>query len=132
LKSSYRSTLLFIVLLFVVGLVLFIFNKGKSDISSSPSACVNNSISEGASGHCVSDLQNLLNWGLYGIDQPNYIKVTGQFSTTTTSQVKKFQTYNNLTGSGVANVATWKELCSEGSDASNTWLMAAQDAGCKT
>lgn len=79
----------------------------------------------------MSDLQNMLNWSLYGIDGPNYKPVNGQFSAATTAEVKSFQSSNALSQTGDVNKSTWQKLCAGGANSSNTWKAAAKDAGCK-
>jgi peptidoglycan hydrolase-like protein with peptidoglycan-binding domain len=118
------------VVVVVAVIVIAIATKHRSDLVSDKNACVNNSLSASASGQCVSDLQTMLNWSLYGIDGPNYEKVTGQFTTGTTAEVKQFQSSNSLPDSGTADQSTWQKLCGDGSDAPASWTTAAKNAGC--
>jgi hypothetical protein len=131
LKSVLKIILWFIIILIIIVGAVLLFGGNKSTLSSSPSACVNNNLSQSSSGHCVSDLQTLLNWGLYGIDGPNYQKVTGQFSASTTAEVKQFQTLNNIDASGTLNKQTWIKLCDGEQGPPASWTAAAKDAGCK-
>jgi peptidoglycan hydrolase-like protein with peptidoglycan-binding domain len=124
-----RIALFIIALIIVVGIILIVGGNG-SDLSSTPGSCVTVTLAQGTSGHCVSDVQQLLNWGLYGIDTPNYKSISGQFNASTTTVVKLFQSTNSLSQTGSVNKITWERLC-ESSDAPPSWTTAAKDAGCK-
>ena len=100
-------------------------------VVSDPAACVNHSLATGANGHCVSDLQNLLNWQLYGINGPSYMKITSQYDVTVTTAVNRLHSENKTAGSDSVTTADWHELCSRGGDAPTTWKLAAKDAGCE-
>jgi peptidoglycan hydrolase-like protein with peptidoglycan-binding domain len=132
LKSSRTPIIWVIVILIAIAIGAFILTKNHSNVVSSPSACANNSLSQDANGHCVTDAQDLLNWSLYGIDGPDYKKVTGQFSSVTAAEVSQYQNGNSLSQTGSLNKATWQKLCADGSDSTPTWTSAAKDAGCKT
>jgi peptidoglycan hydrolase-like protein with peptidoglycan-binding domain len=124
--SAFVGIIVVIAILVVGGIVL---THKKSGLSSNPSACVNKTLSATSSGACVSDLQNLLNWNLYGIDQPNYMKVDGQYSSTLTKAVSTAQSNDSLPSSGTMNLNTWKDICS-GTDTPSWWTKAASNAGC--
>jgi len=129
MKRVTTPMIILVALVIVVGGSI-VYQKKHSDLVSTPSACVNNPLSAGAQGRCVSDLQTLLNWSLYGIDGPNYKPVTGQYEATTTNQVKQFQSTNNLPVSGNLSTATWEKLC-QTTDPPSAWTNAAKDAGCR-
>lgn len=113
----------------VAGAFVLKAHHTKSD-TSDPAACVNHSLTTGATGHCVSDLQNLLNWQLYGINGPSYMKITGQYDATVTAAVKRLHSENKTAESDSVTTADWHELCSRGGDAPTTWKLAAKNAGC--
>jgi peptidoglycan hydrolase-like protein with peptidoglycan-binding domain len=126
-----RSALIVIVVIvFGIGAILLIGHSSSSDLSSDPTACVNQTFQSENRGHCVSDIQNLLNWSLYGIDSPIYKPVTGSYTQSTASLVLEFQNTNNLPKNAIVQKATWEKLC-QISDATGTTLAAAKDAGCK-
>ena len=117
-------------LLAVTGAFVLKARQTKS-VASDPAACVNHSLATGATGHCVSDLQKLLNWQLYGINGPSYMKITGQYDATVAAAVKRLHSENKTTESDSVTTADWHELCSRGGDAPKSWKLAAKDAGCE-
>ena len=119
-----------VALLAVTGVFVFKARHTKSVVSD-PAACVNHSLATGATGHCVSDLQNLLNWQLYGINGPSYMKITGQYDAAVTAAVKRLHSENKTTESDSVTTTDWHELCSRGGDAPTSWKLAAKDAGCE-
>ena len=106
--------------------------RHTKSVVSNPAACVNHSLATGATGHCVSDLQNLLNWQLYGINGPSYMKINGQYDATVTATVQRLHSENKTVESDSVTTADWHELCSRGSDAPSSWKLAAKDAGCES
>ena len=119
-----------VALLAVTGAFVFKARHTKSVVLD-PAACVNHSSTTGATGHCVSDLKNLLNWQLYGINGPSYMKINGQYDATVTAAVKRLHSENKTTESDLVTTADWHELCSRGGDAPSSWKLAAKDAGCE-
>jgi hypothetical protein len=161
-----------VVILAVVGLVVVGFvgyrlltaNKGTSyDMSSSSSAnaksgCVAQSLQVGASGHCVSDVQNLVNLmetgGLIQCPFPRAARLTvnGAYDSATQTQVAAVQSwvncYNKEEGNtatiptdGKVDPATWSQMCVYGyrlpkqagqstSPYYKDAQAAGQDAGC--
>jgi peptidoglycan hydrolase-like protein with peptidoglycan-binding domain len=130
LKPKYIAIATIIVVLIALGYLL-LKGSGSTKFVSDPKACVNNSLSLGATGSCVKDLQNMLNWSIYGIDGPNYKKVTGDFDSVTAGEVKSIQAGNNIAQTSSLNQQTWKVLCEGGSNSDSTWTNAATNAGCK-
>lgn len=116
------------IVIVVVAIVYGLVHNDQA-INNNPKACINNSFSLGSTGNCVSDGQNLLNWYLYGIDQPNYMKIDGSFNSETQSAVKKTQSGASLVVNGQLDPSTWKLLCLA-TDPPKWWVSAAKNAGC--
>ena len=81
-------------------------------------ACDVQTLSEGSSGQCVSDLQQMLNgqtaeqflnssYDYYGTG----LNVNGQYQQLTTNQVGYFQSRFGVTGNGITDAGTWTKLC---------------------
>jgi peptidoglycan hydrolase-like protein with peptidoglycan-binding domain len=119
------------VVILIIGAAILLFGSSSSDLSATPDACVHSVLAPGASGHCVADLQTMLNWSLFGIDGPNYKPVNGQYSAVTTTLLARFQSSVSLPATGTLTTQSWQKLCAAGNDAPATWRSAAKDAGCR-
>ncbi|HEY1645764.1 MAG TPA: peptidoglycan-binding domain-containing protein [Candidatus Saccharimonadales bacterium] len=128
-ESKWKKYLVVIGIILIIGGLVYAIAHNDQSVNNNPNACVNNSFSIGDSGKCISDSQSLLNWYLYGIDEPNYMKITGTFSAGVQSAVTKAQSGASLTVNGQLDKQTWSLLC-KGDDTPNWWRAAAKNAGC--
>jgi Putative peptidoglycan binding domain len=127
--SSGKKLLMGVGLLIVIAAILYAIIHNDQAVNNNPNACINKTFKLGATGKCISDGQNLLNWYLYGIDQPNYMKVNETFSLNTQVALKKAQSGASLAVNGQFDPATWKLLC-RSDDPPAWWVTAAKNAGC--
>jgi hypothetical protein len=133
--ASSGSTVIIIMVVAVIVIALacgvFVITKSsaKGALSTNPSACVNKTLTVGSSGTCVSDAQNLLNWQVYGINQPGYMKVDGQYTSAVAGVVSKLQDQSQLEKNGNVGHEEWKLLC-QAEEPPTWWTSAAKDAGC--
>lgn len=130
LSTSKKLLIMVGLALVILGIVYAAFKAGPKT-NTNPNACVNRTFSLGTSGNCISDAQNLINWYAYGIDQPNYLAVNGQFSSHLVSVVKTIQSGASLSVNGTLDPPTWKLLCSS-NDTPSWWTSAARNAGCSS
>lgn len=128
--SDWKKPLVAIGIIIILVAIAYAIYHNQQPYNSNPQACVNRTFSLGSSGNCVSDGQYLLNWYLYGIDQPNYQKITGTYTTSTEAEVRKAQSGASLVVNGTLDPATWELLCS-GNDTPSWWVSAAKNAGCR-
>ena len=144
-----------------IGYRLLSANKGSTSATTSSSAktgCVAQTVKVSDSGHCVSDVQNLVNMmetsSLPNCPFPNVARLTvsGTYDSATQTQVSAAQTWVNcynkeegnsstLPTDGTTDPATWSQLCVYGyrlpgqaGQSSSPYFSAAQasgkDAGC--
>jgi hypothetical protein len=153
--------LITVILVMVVALVALFFmyhhTKAKTAARNANLAtyCVGQSFASGSSGHCVSDIQTLVNYMEHsGLTECKFsdgtlLGVNGTFDSTTATQVKSVQAWadcyadqegfrSNVKQTSSVNRVTWSELCTYGysdpkqssaTGATNA-IAAGQDAGC--
>jgi hypothetical protein len=149
-----------IVVIAVVALIL-IHHKHDTSASSKQatnlqSYCVGQTFANGSSGHCVSDIQTIINYmehsGLTQCPFVNGAKITvdSTYDADTITQVNAVQRWascyakqegftSNVPQNGTVGKATWGELCTYGytdpmrSEATKTGttIAAGKDAGCE-
>lgn len=133
--NSAIIALIVMVFIAVGGIAFYAVSRHSSKMASLTAAsgdtCLSQPLTEGAAGHCVKDAQTMLNWKVFGINQPTYIAVDGTFGASTTTVVKQLQTKLKLPASGTVDTTIWKVIC-QGGDAPSWWTKAAADAGCQS
>jgi peptidoglycan hydrolase-like protein with peptidoglycan-binding domain len=94
--------------------------------------CYAQQLQQGSSGQCVKDVQNLLNYQLFGAKSSNFLSVDGQFGSYTKAAVQQEQKNNSITMNGIVATQTWQALCasSSSSSAPSWYTSAASNAGC--
>jgi hypothetical protein len=165
MKNKTLSTVGFVILVVLaIGVVYNIIHKKsastspKSSLSSKATGCVSQQFNVGSSGHCVNDIQTMVNYietaGLIQCPFPGAAQqpATGTYDATTQTQVKVVQSwfncYNKEEGvttmidvDGMVGPSTWPELCMYGykfpalakqnpSPYFQQTLAAGKDAGC--
>lgn len=132
-KFSYLLAVAIIIFLVTIAAIALLFFSRPSvkPLAYSAKGCVARVFSEGSSGHCVSDIQTLINAMKTGgytecsFQDAASLPVSGSFSESTKTQVesvqKWFNCYTSQEGqqgrvavSGQVNRSTWGELCSYG------------------
>lgn len=144
-----KGIILFVTLFTVVGGVYMIYKSWAS----TDLGCVTHTFSQGSSGHCVTDIQTMLNSHcdyVYYQKRLNpklifpscsYLIADGKFGSLTDGQVKQYQKYAFLTVDGIVGKQTWSSLCYETriifvqyrqlkNAVAGNW--AYVDAGCRT
>lgn len=126
--------------------------SGAKDLSS---YCVGKTFAAGSSGHCVSDIQTLINYmENSGLTQCPFqgsapLTVSGTFDSATATQVKSVQGWaicyatqegfmTNVIQNSTVDKITWGELCTygytnpsrSGATGAATSIAAGKDAGC--
>jgi hypothetical protein len=156
-----KKIILIIILLVVIiagGIGLFSINKSKNSTVSN--GCISQTSKVASMGHCVSDLQTMVNFmETDSLNQCPFngsiqVPISGVYDGITEQQVRVIQTwvncYNkqenngeNITVNGQVDPSTWSALCTYAyiypnqSQQSNSpflkqSLAAGKDAGCKT
>jgi hypothetical protein len=159
--STPVKALIAIVILIIVGAGAFLLFKHKptdtvnTQNTSLSNYCVGHTYATGSSGHCVSDIQTLVNYMEHSgltecpFDGGAELAVTGTFDSTTAAQVKSIQGWSgcyakqegftsNVTETSQVDKSTWGLLCTYGyTDPSHTAatgasgaIAAGKDAGC--
>jgi hypothetical protein len=170
-QSGSTGSIVVIAVLAVLGLAVVSFavfkmlpaNKSTAGTAGTASkaagtGCVTQTLVPGSSGHCVSDIQNLINFMETGgltqcpFPQAARLTVSGTYDTATQTQVAAVQSWVNcynkeegnsaaLSTSGTTDPATWSQLCVYGyrlpgqaGQSQSPYFQAAQaagkDAGC--
>jgi len=163
-SGGYIQIVLIVLVAVVVGVVIFVFlsrnhstNTPSSYVSTPSSECVGQTFTSGSNGHCVSDIQTLVNYMEHsGLTECPFtggatLAISGTYDTATSSQVRSVQEWSdcyakqegftsNVVATGNIDKATWGELCAysytdplhtSASDASAA-IAAGKDAGCAT
>jgi len=124
--SPQKGALLFVIAFAVIG--------GGTLVASHAATlhCINYTYRQGSSGHCVSDIQGMLNY-----DEGAGLAVDGSYGVKTTNAVKIRQAFwnnvfhTNLAVDGVVGPNTWKIVCDpEKGPVPLSYQLYAKDAGC--
>lgn len=113
----------------VIAAVVILGQPKKTPANSD--ACIGKTLASGATGACVTDAQNLVNWTAFGIEGSNYIKASGSYDDATATAVKTAQKNSGLSATGSIDSTTWQKMCGNvDKDAPAATRSAAKDAGC--
>jgi hypothetical protein len=160
MQRSYRNWIYVGVAVFLIAVAISFFffhrtHKVEKSIAKLTGYCVGADLTSGSSGHCVSDVQTIINYMEHsGLTQCEFVgganlTINGNYDTTTSAQVKSVQDWadcyatqegftSNVKDTGVVDRPTWGELCTYGytdpihssaSGAGGT-IAAGKDAGC--
>ena len=134
-SGGYIQIVLIALAVIVIGAVLLVFlsrNHSAAKPSSSASTlsgqCVGQTFTSGSGGHCVSDIQTLVNYMEHsGLTECPFtggatLVVSGSYDTATASQIRSVQGWSdcyakqegftsNVIVTGNVDKATWGELC---------------------
>jgi peptidoglycan hydrolase-like protein with peptidoglycan-binding domain len=137
-SGGYIQIVLVALAVIVIGVVVLVFlnrnhgtTKPIASASTLSSHCVGQTFTPGSSGHCVSDIQTLLNYVEHsGLTECPFtggatLTVSGTYDTATASQVRSVQGWSdcyakqegftsNVKVTGNVDTATWGELCAYG------------------
>ncbi|WP_144761883.1 peptidoglycan-binding protein [Curtobacterium sp. 9128] len=102
---------------------LSVLDTGASDTAEAATACVNSTFRDGSTGHCVYDIQELVNDRGIG---PYRLTVDGVFGAQTKADVMKLQSAYGYTHDGIVGPQTWRLVCQK-YEATGPQV----DAGCK-
>jgi hypothetical protein len=161
-SGGYIQIVLIVLAVIVIGAVILVFlnhnhsaAKPSSSASTLSSHCVGQTFTPGSSGHCVSDIQTLVNYMEHsGLTECPFtgsatLAVSGSYDAATASQIRSVQGWSdcyakqegftsNVKVTGNVDTVTWGELCAYGytdplhtsaSGASAT-ITAGKDADC--
>jgi hypothetical protein len=128
-NTGWRRNLTIIGIILLLAAFGYVFFRNKSNMSTNPKACVNRTFTVGSKGQCITDAQHMLNWYLYGIDGPRYMKISSLFNAAMQQDLKKIQSNSSLTVSGKLDPPTWKLLCTV-QGGPPWWNISAKNAGC--
>jgi hypothetical protein len=149
-----------LVVVIVIGVFLFLNRNHSATKSSSQSAvtrnaCVGQDFADGSSGHCVRDVQTLVNYMEHsGLTECPFsggatLTVSGTYDSATATQVKSVQQWSscyakqegfnsNVQQTGEVDKTTWGELCTyaytdplhTSANGAASSIAAGKDAGC--
>lgn len=160
--GGYIRTTLFVAVLVIAAaaILAFIHHKrttgaAKAQVADLSSYCVGRMFNIGSSGHCVSDIQTIVNYMEHsGLTQCPFadgaeLTVDGTYDAETSAQVKSVQQWascyakqegfsSNVPQTGAVEKTTWDELCTYGytdplhssATKAGTTIAAGKDAGC--
>jgi hypothetical protein len=153
-------SIILIVILLSAGLFWFLLHSSNSGnqamkTTAPGNACVGQQFTDGSSGHCVRDIQTLVNYMEHsGLTECPFsggatLSVTGAFNSATAAQVKSVQQWSscyahqegftsNVHATGTIDRTTWGELCTYGytdplhtsATGAKDSIAAGKDAGC--
>ncbi|HUB93235.1 MAG TPA: hypothetical protein VMB52_01915 [Verrucomicrobiae bacterium] len=161
-SGGYAQIILLVAAVVLIALAVFLFldhshntKKPTTQTVNLSNYCVGRSFSAGSTGHCVADVQTIINYmedsGLTQCPFENgaQLTVSSAYDAATVVQVKSVQTWascyakqegftTNVQQTGTIDNVTWGELCTYGytnpshNGASNASLSiaAGKDAGC--
>ena len=150
----------------IVGLIVLLVSHGRSlmNMTQQPAGsasksvgCVTEQFSAGKTGHCVSDIQTLVNYMEHsGLTECPFTNgsshvVNGSYDSSTSRQVRSVQQWSDcyakqegftsdVSQTGTVDKATWGELCTYGytdpmhtsTKGASTVEAAGKDAGCQS
>ena len=118
----------------IVAIVVAIGGYVYLNSSHAATTCYAQQWQQNSSGQCVKDIQNLLNYQLYGTKSSSYLSVDGSFGSYTKAAVEQEQKNNSITANGIVATQTWTALCASSSlsTAPSWYTAAASNAGCPT
>jgi hypothetical protein len=154
-----------IVVVVLIGLIALLVSHDRStsatnqtnSSASISSGCVSKQFSTGSTGHCVSDIQTLVNYTEHsGLTECPFsngatLIVNGSYDSLTSTQVRSIQQWSDcyaeqegftsdVMQTGTVDKATWGELCTYGytdplhtsAKGATTVEAAGKDAGCQS